>query len=73
MELAKKCVGDERCVAKGSTPFVKHNSHLSQIRTGAALVHFDVPLGGGLGGVQTGGGRGRLLEHKQMFKSLPLR
>ncbi len=55
MELAKKCVGDEGCVAKGSTPFVEHNSHLSQIRTGAALVRFDVPLGGGLGRVQRGG------------------
>lgn len=37
-------------------PFVEHKSHLSQIRTGAALVCFDVPLGGGLGGVQKGDG-----------------
>lgn len=30
---------------------MEHKSHLSQIRTGAALVCFDVPLGEGLGGV----------------------
>lgn len=53
-------------------PFVEHKSHLSQIRTGAVLVRFDVPLGGGPGVVQTGE-RGRLLECKQMFKAHPLR
>lgn len=37
---------------EASAPFVEHKSHLSQIRTGAALVLFDVPLGRGLGGVQ---------------------
>lgn len=48
------CGGWEMC-RYGSAPFVEHKSHLSQIRTGAALVHFDVRLGGGLGGVQRGG------------------
>lgn len=39
-------------------PFVEHKSHLSQIRTGAALAVFDVHLGGGLGGVAAGVGGG---------------
>lgn len=33
---------------------MEHKSHLSQIRTGAALVCFDVRLGEGLSGVQRG-------------------
>lgn len=57
---------------------MEHKSHLSQIRTGAALAVFDVRLGGGLGGVAAGAG-GRLedgdggLQHKQMFEARPLR
>lgn len=47
-------VGGGEIRRKASVPFVEHKSHLSQIRTGAALVLFDVPLGGGLGGVQMG-------------------
>lgn len=40
---------------------MEHKSHLSQIRTGAALVCFDVPLGECLGGVQRGaGGMGQI-------------
>lgn len=58
MELAQDvrvCVrGGREIRRKASAPFVEHKSHLSQIRTGAALVLFDVPLGGGLGGVQMG-------------------
>lgn len=38
----------------GVDAFCGTKSHLSQIRTGAALVRFDVPLGGGLGRVQMG-------------------
>lgn len=51
------CGGWEMC-REGSAPFVEHKSHLSQIRTGAALVCFDVPLGEGLGEVRRGGGDG---------------
>ena len=54
MELARTCVGGWEMCRKGSTAFVEHKSHLSQIRTGAALVSFDVRLGGGLGGLQMG-------------------
>lgn len=63
MELAQDVRawwGGREMRRKASEPFVEHKSHLSQIRTGAALVLFDVPLGGGLGGVQMRevGGRG---------------
>lgn len=65
MELARDtrmaaaaAVGDEWGVARRQAPFVEHKSHLSQIRTGAALAVFDVRLGGGLGGVAAGVGGG---------------
>lgn len=44
---------------------MEHKSHLSQIRTGAALVHFDVPLGGGPGGVRGEGGGSRQIAGAQ--------
>lgn len=68
MELAKKCVGDERCVARGRRLLW----NISPIYPKLGRVCFDVPLGGGLGRVRGWEGC-RLLEYKQMFKAHPLR
>lgn len=67
MELAKKCVGDERCVARGRRLLWNISPIYPKLGRVRHSFRFDVPLGGGLGGVQRGG-RGRLLEHKQMLR-----
>lgn len=74
MELAKKCVGDERCVARGRRLLWNISPiypKLGRVRHWFALMFLLARAWVECRGVR--GGRGRLLEHKQMFKAHPLR